>query len=567
MQKQRSFSGGNVVKASGRGGGTANDNRPKDLIEWEEKIKTASTSDAVHPYAHLPIVDVPDLDPSMLRQQNPYEPFDSHVVFYENVPDDVRLPRGMKRDHLYFVNNMPYRGSCTGFLGEYFGHFDGKAAAEKIVGSWKWNHDPTYRYYQKTAAELETEWGQANKLGSRLHMCIELFFNGLEQTSHPDFKTKEFDYHFRKFYGECVKDKLRPWRTEWIVFDRLYELVGSIDMVFKRVDSDNPYSLILYDWKRCLKIESQAYQDESATGPFEGLPKATFWKYSLQLNTYKFIIERNTPYRVEEMVLVRFHPDSDSYERLVVPDLQEYVRRAAELRWRNIMQLDLDLLASTLLQQRENKVAERGEEEEAEEEGKEKEKGEEEGHVAPVDVVSLMTQVRRRFEDHCAQIASGAQQAPTLSAPPPPPPQQRAEETKERKETYCSKCSSLIRDDDGREKTEKEQDNEPLYNRLVSSSAVEQAQQAIDPRLTYVFETSKPPPARKNFPPAMQTSASSTTTSETAAASATTTRYGGRGNWFAGGGSKKRRYNGNNDNEEDDGDEDNGVDPRLGYVW
>lgn len=395
-----------------------------------------------HPLAHLPITEVVDqlgIEPTPLAEKNRFAPFDDHVHFDEE-------------PHVYTVDDMPYRDSCTSFLGSFFGKFDGDAIAEKIVGSWKWQHKPDYRYYQMTIEQIKANWQQANRLGTRMHLCIELFYNGLEIPTHPDFQTREYAHHFKQFHNDYVVGKLEPFRTEWIVFDRTYELIGSVDGIFRRIDADNPYTLVLYDWKRCIKIDAKAYQDETATGPFEGLPKANYWKYALQLNTYKFIIERNTPYRVEEMVLLRCHPDAETYERLVVPDLQHYVRRAVEVRWRQIMQHDLNALTA-MIQRTYQRVQCNGEapsgttdstttatavNEQTEEEEQKKQTGEkqqEEGkhdqdedqdvQESPLDPPSLAVQVLRRFEAHLAALECGELPSPTGTLPPLPAAQQQ----------------------------------------------------------------------------------------------------------------------------------------------
>lgn len=288
-----------------------------------------------YPYAHLPITEVPGLNPTMLAEKNRYADFDDHVHFDEPT-------------HVYTVDGVRYRGSCTGFLGQWFEKFDSDATADKIVGSWKWKFAKDYRYYQMTKDQIKHEWTMANKLGTRMHFCAELLMNGIEVPEHPDFQTVEFAHHFRNFWRDHVEGKLRPWRSEWIVFHRVYEIIGSVDGIMQRVDSQDPYELVLYDWKRCIKIEHEAYQNQTAKGPFAGLPKANFWKYALQLNTYKFIIEQGTPYHVSEMFLLRCHPDSANYERIKVPDMQHYVRKAVAVRFDRLMEADLTTLARRL---------------------------------------------------------------------------------------------------------------------------------------------------------------------------------------------------------------------------
>ncbi len=511
----------------------------------EEAVTSSLAAAAVHPYAHLPIVDVPNLEPNALAKQNPYEPFDSHVVFYDNVPNDVKLPRGTKREHVYLVNGMPYRGSCTGFLHEFFSDFDGDAVVEKVVGNWKWHNDPKYHYYQRTKEEILLEWKNANKLGSRFHYCVELFFNGLEQPTHPDFQTKEYGY-FQNFYRDFVVGKLKPWRTEWIVFDRLFELVGSIDMIFQRVDSDNPYSLVLYDWKRCLTIDATAYQDESAKGPFRGLPKAKFWQYSLQLNMYKYIIERCTQYRVEEMVLLRCHPQSDNYERIVVPDLQGYILRAVEERFRKIMQLDLDLLSNEL-----------------ESQGKKKEEEEEEEKVLEISIPDLVNRIRLRYQDFNAQIDKNALSPPTLQAPMLKKGGEDEEgesvepfAKKAKKETFCSRCTREV--DEEQQKAEEEEEDEEK-----------------DPRYSYTFSDEKTTSTFK------KTASSSSSTSSTKGYSGNSNygsrnagekeERGGGSNYFRGRGGRGRGFSSWKQNEFDGesrgGSSKKEEDTRFTYVF
>ena len=53
------------------------------------------------------------------------------------------------------------------------------------------------------------------------------------------------------------------------------------------------------------------------------MPDANFWHYSLQLNTYKAILEAKYNKKVKDLYLVRLHPDAEenNYELIKVPDL------------------------------------------------------------------------------------------------------------------------------------------------------------------------------------------------------------------------------------------------------
>ena len=58
--------------------------------------------------------------------------------------------------HVYTVNGT-YEGfkSCTGFVHNFFPHFDAAAVIKKMMSSPKW---PQSKWYGKTAKEIKDEW-------------------------------------------------------------------------------------------------------------------------------------------------------------------------------------------------------------------------------------------------------------------------------------------------------------------------------------------------------------------------------------------------------------------------
>jgi hypothetical protein len=127
-----------------------------------------------------------------------------------------------------------------------------------------------------------------------------------------------------EFFLKFVEDNphLKPYRTEWTIYDESVKVAGSIDMVYENPDS----TLEIYDWKRCKEITSVNGWNETATNPLIGhLPATNFWQYALQLNTYKRILEAKYDKIVTKLCLVRIHPDSHSYELIEVPFLDKEI--------------------------------------------------------------------------------------------------------------------------------------------------------------------------------------------------------------------------------------------------
>ena len=129
------------------------------------------------------------------------------------------------------------------------------------------------------------------------------------------------------------KYRLKPYRTEWMVFHEELRLAGSIDMVFERDDGSG--ILEIYDWKRCREITKASPWGKFSTNPvIEHLPDTNYWHYCLQLNTYKAIIEEKYDKKVGALYLVCMHPDNKrkNFERIKVVDLSSEIGDLFEQR-------------------------------------------------------------------------------------------------------------------------------------------------------------------------------------------------------------------------------------------
>ena len=147
-------------------------------------------------------------------------------------------------------------------------------------------------------------------LGSKLHQDIDYFYNGMKcNNTNPDF------LQFMNFaeYANNVLD-IEPYRTEWKVYDDDFKLSGTIDMIFRK--KNDPSIFYLYDWKRSKK---QSDQDNNT-------------RYIVQLNLYKFILERNYGIKINKMYLAYFHPSNINYKIYYVAEkkVTKYLNLAME---------------------------------------------------------------------------------------------------------------------------------------------------------------------------------------------------------------------------------------------
>jgi len=199
---------------------------------------------------------------------------------------------------------------------------------------------PGHKYWGLTAEEIKAQWASsgtaAASSGTSLHEQIENFMNDVRfkfEYSHnelfQEYEIAEKYDHIERgiewdFFIRFVKDhpQLKPYRTEWTIYHEDAKIAGSIDMVYENPDG----TLEIYDWKRCKEITSVNGWNETATNPLiKHLPATNFWQYSLQLNTYRKILEDKYGKRVTKLCLVRIHPDSSNYELLEVPFLDKEI--------------------------------------------------------------------------------------------------------------------------------------------------------------------------------------------------------------------------------------------------
>lgn len=240
----------------------------------------------------------------------------------------------VEETHKYYVNGSCEGNiSCTGFVHEFFGHFDAKAIITKMRKGPKW---ATSKYFGKTDEQIMAEWNEngriASEAGTAMHLAIEQFLHGSPEQIKPEIKeTPEWRY-FMNFWNTYGHD-LEPYRSEWEVWSSSdIKLCGSIDMVFRR-KSDGKY--VIYDWKRSKEIKSE---NPFGTGlpPLDHLPDTNYWHYTLQLNVYKWMLEKYYDMEIGDLYLVILHPDNPNYRRMRLNILEDEVEDMIECRRRAV---------------------------------------------------------------------------------------------------------------------------------------------------------------------------------------------------------------------------------------
>lgn len=252
-------------------------------------------------------------------------PRDKHIRFFEE-------------DHKYIIDLEPdvKYTSVTTWVHEHFENFDSDKIIKKMMSGSGWKEG--HKYWGMNPEQIKLQWNTnkdtVSRAGTELHFEIECFNNDKRFTF--DYTNKELiEFYLSdkgtklletplewQYFINFVKDNshLKPYRTEWTVFNEEFKISGSIDMVYENPDG----TLSIYDWKRSKNITRiNRFNNFALTPSICHLPDSNFWHYALQLNMYKYILESKYGKIIKDLCLVRLHPEAEekNYELIKLPIL------------------------------------------------------------------------------------------------------------------------------------------------------------------------------------------------------------------------------------------------------
>ena len=279
------------------------------------------------------------------------------VLASRNCHERDQFIQFFEEDHKYVITNDPNNKytSVTTWNHSHFPVFNANLIIKNMMRGKNWKEG--HKYWGLTAEEIKQQWSSNSSAvsgaGTDLHFEIECFMNNPDLESgfkgnkgykHADLhetyilnpkaiEVVEWDY-----FINFVKDhpELKPYRTEWTIYDEDLKISGSIDMIYENPDG----TLSIYDWKRSKDITRVNNFNKFAINKLIcHMPDANFWHYALQLNTYKRLIERKYGKTVTDLYLVRLHPDAEekNYELIKLPDLTKEIDELFEQRKQNLI--------------------------------------------------------------------------------------------------------------------------------------------------------------------------------------------------------------------------------------
>ena len=220
-------------------------------------------------------------------------------------------------DHIYIVDSTPL-DSVTTFVKNCFPEFNADFHAKRKAEALGITKEEVLEMWDKKGRESREQ-------GTEMHKKIEAYYLG---------KSVSKDETFDLFKIFANKITLRPYRTEWAVYDWEQKIAGTIDFV----DYQNG-EYIIYDWKRSdkliakngLPIKNSLY-GEKALPPIDNLDDSPYYHYALQLSLYKYILEKNYGITVSKLRLGIFHPSYNKPYVLEMPYLKNEIDTLFGLR-------------------------------------------------------------------------------------------------------------------------------------------------------------------------------------------------------------------------------------------
>jgi ATP-dependent exoDNAse (exonuclease V) beta subunit len=243
--------------------------------------------------------------------------------------------------------------SVTTINHSHFPHFDADAVIKNMMKGKNWN--PENKYWGLTPDQIKAQWAQnassVSGAGTDLHFNIECFMNQELPSGYTHKELLEnYEAHLAQgnpspnvseewdFFLQYIKatPSYKPYRTEWMIYHEELKVAGSIDMVYENPDG----TLSIYDWKRAKEIsKANGFNKYAITKEIDHLPDTNFWHYSLQLNTYKAILQEKYGKVIKDLYLVRLHPNNPrkTFEIIQCANLDKEIADLFQLRKRQLV--------------------------------------------------------------------------------------------------------------------------------------------------------------------------------------------------------------------------------------
>ena len=231
-------------------------------------------------------------------------------------------------DHHYEYDNKKIGISVTKFIENYTNEFDMDGMAEKVAIK-----------ENRTIEDVLSEWKYKNQFacikGSTCHEYAQCLWSGEEYNLDRFDKSRKYydavetiQRQAENFYKD-YKDKLEHLADEFVVGSLEYDIASAIDHLFINKLTGG---LVLVDYKTNSDIYKNDKFAKKMKIPLCHLKDTTLNHYAIQLSIYKYLVEKYTNLKFEDMFIVWFSENIENYKIIEVPYLEKEVENILELR-------------------------------------------------------------------------------------------------------------------------------------------------------------------------------------------------------------------------------------------
>ena len=232
--------------------------------------------------------------------------------------------------HYYECKGKRVGISVTTFIHEYCNEFDAEGMAEKVA-----NRDG------KTVQQVLDEWAYKRDFscekGTTCHEWSQSLWSGAEYKPLLFDESKEYMSALDKIRNQAVNFKndyqehLEHLIDELPIGSEEFNIASCVDHLFYNKLTGG---LVLVDYKTNSLMEGynkKAYK-KAMKVPLSHINDDALHHYYIQLSIYKFLIEKYTGLKVDEMFIVYMSENIENYEIIEIPYLYEEVRKILENR-------------------------------------------------------------------------------------------------------------------------------------------------------------------------------------------------------------------------------------------
>ena len=235
--------------------------------------------------------------------------------------------------HFYTLNDYKFGISATSLIETYGQEFDSDSISQMVANKRGISQQ-----------EVLNEWKKENEFSCIKGSCIHLKaqslwmkdnyetdYNIIDDAVDKNRLKKEYDIMSKQainFYND-YKDMYDMIQDEFIVWSKEFDIAGSIDGIMY-----NKYTqqCCILDFKSNKDLQFESKYHKKMKVPLHKLDDVNGQHYYIQLSIYKYLIEKYTNIKVDELFIVYFNINANDYEIINIPYLKEEVEIILELR-------------------------------------------------------------------------------------------------------------------------------------------------------------------------------------------------------------------------------------------